>query len=590
MDKDKLITLEGQLKDFYRNFHAQCDLIDTYYNLKFPIPNIEGFTEYRPSTAQVAIDDAAAQIDISSLQVRVPYRSESKKTEATKLEMFLNGCWYAVLRNDGTLLNRKSKSLFKDGVGIFKILCDTDAEPVDKEEGYRFDKFPFLVLLKHPTHVMVDPSYFSTGNFRYVIESYKRKAGDIREAYNSDETTDTSKRYAWKSDKDINTDVDWIEYWDDTNYIKIADKDVVEEGEHDYGSPPYEITDAGLGYEDKDGLPECRWRSLLHASLFDLTLEARLLYQCEAILRINAWPQDRYQVTDTTGAMDEKRAQEWVAGLPTSPMAKIVIPAGLTPIEAKAVVIPPPIFNVLGMVQSKIDSATVAKVARGERPEGAASGYMTAILAGMARIKFGPAMNSLQRTIERINRRFLRFVEVYYPDEGIAVWGKLDTEPFDITLKAKDIKGYYINEVNLSSIAPEEESRRMSDGIQVYSAGLCSAEYAKRHYLMMKNPQADQTQMLVEQIINSPELKQKLAMSLMGSPEFMGQVTSGLVEAGMPMPNLGNQGNPPPPSQSGPTPTTVMNQTPIQAGSPEENTLVAKQNQGLNQKLLTGRI
>jgi len=260
--QEKVIKLEEELKTFYRNFHAQCNLIDTYYNLKFPIPNIEGFTEYRPSTAQVAIDDAAAQIDISSLQVRVPYRSESKKTEATKLEMFLNGCWYAVLRNDGTLLNRKSKSLFKDGVGIFKILCDTDAEPVDKEEGYRFEKFPFLVLLKHPTHVMVDPSYFSTGNFRYVVESYKRKAGDIRDNYPD-----------WTSDKDINADVGWIEYWDNGDYIKLADKIEVESGEHDYGSPPYEITDAGLGYEDKDGLPECRWRSLLHASLFDLTLD-----------------------------------------------------------------------------------------------------------------------------------------------------------------------------------------------------------------------------------------------------------------------------------------------------------------------------
>lgn len=578
MNREKLIVLEKQLKEFYSQFHTQCATIDTYYNLKFEIPQVEGFTAHHPSTAQVAIDDAAAQIDISSLRVRVPPRSESKKNEATKLERFYNGCWHGVLRNDGTLLNRTSKSLFKDGVAFHKILCDTDVEPVDDEEGYRFDRFPFMVLLRHPTHVMVDPSYFSTGNFNYVVESYTRKAGDIREFYPE-----------WESNKDINADVEWIEYWDNKSYIMMADGIVVDEGGHDYGLPPYEIIDAGLGYEDTDGKPECRWRSLIHPCLNDLAYEARLLYTCEAILRIEAFKKKTYQITDGTQITPEQ-VKEWVAAQSTHPLAPVVVPPGVTPIDPPQMNIPNQIFPILSMVQGKIDAATVAKVARGERPEGAASGYMTAILAGMARIKFGPAMNSLQRTIERENRRFAKFVEIYFP-KGIAVWGKIDTEPFDVTVKAKDISGYYINEANISSVAPEEESRRMQDGIALYGARLCSRDYVRRHFLLMENPQADTTQMMIEAALDSPQLMEKLVMALSGSPEFMGQVTSGLQEAGMPMPNaLGNQGNPPPPSQSGPSPQTVMTQTPLQVGSNQEAQLVANQNANLNKKLLTGRI
>jgi hypothetical protein len=580
MEREKVIKLESELKDFYKKFHDQCDKVDEYYNLLFPIPNVEGFTAHHPSTAQVAIDDAAAQIDISSLRVRVPARSESKKNEATKMERFYNGCWHGVLRNDGTLLNRTSKSLFQYGVGFHKILCNTDLEPADKdEEGSSvFDQFPFMVLLKHPVNVMVDPSYFSTGNFRYVVESYTRKAGDIREHYPT-----------WEGGKDLNEDVDWIEYWDKSSYVKIADRIVVEEGEHDYGSPPYEIIDAGLGYEDKDGKPECRWRSLIHPCFNDLALEAAFLYTCHAILRMAAFKKKTYQITDPN-LINPEQVKEWVTTLSPHPLTPDIIPAGVTVIDPPEMTIPAQIFPILGMVQGKIDAATVAKVARGERPEGAASGYMTAILAGMARIKFGPAMNSLQSAIERENRRFAMFVEIYFPS-GISVWGKLDTEPFDVVIKGKDINGYYINEANISSVAPEEESRRQQDGIALYGANLASRRYVQKHHLLMENPEADDVQRLIERVLDSPNLMQKLEMALSGSPEFLGQVTRGLSEAGMPMPNdLGNQGNPPPPSQSGPTPETVRNATPIQAGSPEENTLVARQNAGLNQKLLTGRI
>lgn len=581
ISREEVIALEKELQDFYRESHTQYDNIDTYYNLKFNIPQVEGFTAHHPSTAQVAIDDAAAQIDISSLRVRVPARSEAKKNEATKLEKFYNGCWHGVLRNDGTLLNRTSKSMFQYGVAIHKILCNTDLEAsgdMEDKEGNTasmFEQFPFMVLLKHPANVMFDPAYFSTGNFKYVIESYKRKAGDIRE------------HYEWISDKNINDPVDWIEYWDKNYYMKIADKIVVESGEHEYGSPPYEIIDAGLGYEDKDGKPECRWRSLIHPCLDDIALEARLLYTCEAILRIEAFNHIDYQVTDPN-LIDENKAKEWVANYSVHPLAKNIIPAGLEKLPPTNVNIPPSIFQMIGMVTGKIDAATVAKVARGERPEGAASGYMTAILAGMARIKFGPAMNSLQRTIERINRRFAQFVESYFED-GIAVWGKLDTEPFDVVIKAKDIKGYYINEANISSVAPEEESRRMQDGISLYGANLASREYVQRHFLLMENPEADQIQMIKEQAINSPELLQRLVAALVGNPEFQQQITQGMQEAGMPNP-LGNQGNPPPPSQSGPAPQTIMNQTPLQVGSNQEAELVARQNAGLSQKMLTGRI
>jgi hypothetical protein len=205
---------------------------------------------------------------------------------------------------------------------------------------------------------------------------------------------------------------------------------------------------------------------------------------------------------------------------------------------------------------------------------------MTAILAGMARIKFGAMLNSLQRAVEEENRMFAIFTENWYP-EGISVWGKVDTETFDIIVKEADINSYYINEVALSSIAPEEEARRIDIGLRLYQAGAISCYRLLKNYANVTDPNAEETQKLIESVLKSPMIQEILANAVQNAPEFqeqLGGVLGGVASAPVIPPNpLGNMGNPPSPMQSGPTPMTTEMQIPLQAGSPEEQNLVTRQ-------------
>jgi len=192
-------------------------------------------------------------------------------------------------------------------------------------------------------------------------------------------------------------------------------------------------------------------------------------------------------------------------------------------------------------------------------------------------------MNSLEKCFERICRRFAYYLETFFED-GIAVWGKIDTKPFDIVVKPKDIDGYYINEVKVSSIAPEEEASKIDIGLRLFAANAISCYTLLKNFVGMEDPLAESTQQLIESVLNNPQIQDILAQIVQQHPEFKAQIEqiigqqNPMLPQGQPQiapPNpLGNQGNPPSPMQSGAPP---MSQVPVMAGSPEEQNLVARQ-------------
>ena len=63
------------------------------------------------------------------------------------------------------------------------------------------------------------------------------------------------------------------------------------------------------------------------------------------------------------------------------------------------------------MMSQSIEANTAPAVVRGERPQGAASGYHTAVLAGIAALNFGPYVEASQRGLQNRNSIVLNIVE-----------------------------------------------------------------------------------------------------------------------------------------------------------------------------------
>jgi len=221
VDEAEIKQLVIECEEFYRPYHTQCALEDDYYNLRWPFDaNVPGYAHHYPVSARLGIEDAASQIDATSIQVNVKPRNDSDKAQnqADLLRRFYMGTWHRIFANQGLILRHATKLAFIYGLGIMKTVYDRDLyvdypeqKKGESEEAFeervaawrvqtqRF--FPFVLLTPNPQTVMPQPSSVQP---EFWIEKYRRKAGDVARRYESFAES-ISKR-------DYNTEVDWIEY------------------------------------------------------------------------------------------------------------------------------------------------------------------------------------------------------------------------------------------------------------------------------------------------------------------------------------------------------------------------------------------
>jgi len=574
MNEEEVKKLIDEHIEIYEPFCANCDTEDTFYNLLFDMGVIEGApTPYhRCSTGRLAVDNASAQIDTSSFQVYVPpsQGGPTYQENAILHEKFYRGSWRAVFEDDPILLFKTLKPANLYGVSWWKFIYkDIPEEKGESAEAYaerlkkwRVDNnqmFPFEIRLCHPTTIKPDPS----DKPRNFVEVRKMRVRDVKADYPDIKNLD------YGSDKFCV----WKEYWSPTEYCYMCNDEVVTGlTENKFKFMPYDEIDAGFGYRDKDGSPDKWWRGLLNPVHDALITESQVMFEFEIGLRNNIFPEKILKGTNESAGLKEvaEVAATWEKG----PAANNALPYNIDLKDPRPVVFPPQIGELVGAKKAEID-AIMPRVAIGDSPEGPASGYKVAILAGMARIRWGPVKLSLQRAMAGVNQKLARCVETFPEFEnGISVWGRIGAEAFDVEVKPKDIKGYYVNEVSLSSVAPEEESRLLHDGLACLQAGAISKYLWATKFAKIEDPEADRIQRLRESYEESPEVQAWMVQELLKSrtPQILGPTGQPLPPSGPP--NMGNAGNPPPPFMSGQTENPYR---PPMAGSPEEQNLVARQ-------------
>ena len=156
------------------------------------------------------------------------------------------------------------------------------------------------------------------------------------------------------------------------------------------------------------------------------------------------------------------------------------IPPGVSVNKSDVVEAPQSIIVGKEILDDAIEEATVSKIARGQKPSGAASGYHSAVLAGIAALNFGSVQEATERGIQRDNELYLRIVELVIRDR-VTVWGKTEAGNLDATIRPKDIRGHYVNIVRLNTVAPEEQERKINMWSNQWRAGFVDHQTALRN-------------------------------------------------------------------------------------------------------------
>ena len=492
------------LSTYHQAFHDQCLVEDSYYRREFPVECDAAATPIKLPIAKTAIDDAAAQVDTTSINIYVPAATSTYKgdVKANKRRRYLIGSWHLCRTYNGLVLHHCVKHSFLYGMGVLKLMADPDA--------------PFVM----PVEAINPQTFYPDPAKRYVIEAYQRKGLDV--------TAEFESYYPNEGDEDTtlplpggDTEELWVEYWDEKYCVYRFGGRTVLRMEHNYGFLPYFWGDAGLGMKDRDNKAEYLYVGLLNPVHSLLEAQSRLMTQGEAISKQYAWPELDFVAETVERA--KKIIAEWELGpgrhhaLDRSVDVKRITPTST----------PPEILTLMGIVGSFVENATVPGIVRGERPQGASSGYMTAVLAGLARVKFGGVVALIESLIQQVNVGYLKLVENVF--EEVTVWGRTRSGGEEIAdkIKKSDIAGNYVNFVDVTAVPPEEQERTLMVGSRLRQAKQISRRYFVTNYLKPTDVEAEIEQEYLDTFMESPagmQLIANMAMQNYQAAEMLGNV------------------------------------------------------------------
>jgi hypothetical protein len=527
---DDLNTLLKEGRDYFRAFHEQCKLEESYYLGTRPIPVPEGIEAVWPATAHSIINVATDHVDVNNLAIDVPSAPRSR-ARAERIKKFYQGVWLSIKE---PVLKTTVRQSFLYGTSFTKNMFVADKWPdspmlddFTDDEAYReaLQKFQDLRCITWPLTVEpVNPQRLiwddSRAGMKWVLEFSQKRTKELRRKYPE-----------WVGKNDSSDMSEWVEYWDEEWYAYMADGQFVwGPFKHGYGFRNYTQLLPVHTYTFSDGPPQNRYKGILNPVHDLLDEEARLTAQIGAIVRTTAW-----RTLDFHGpeAMARKTAEEYeLFG------GKNIIPPGVTVAISPMAQVPQDLGDQLARVQNFIEQSTFPNVIRGVRPKGVSAGFAVSVLAGMGRLVFQGVADGLRHAIEGMNSNFARLVENKIKGR-ITVYARSDVHNFDQTIEPDDIRGMYENSVQVKAEAPEERERESLLAMRLLSVGILS-KYTAMQRAGVMNPLEEQMQIRAEELLNSPEYLQsqtQVLLDLVGLPRQLEEAVSPRGSSG----NVGSQ-------------------------------------------------
>lgn len=296
--------------------------------------------------------------------------------------------------------------------------------------------------------------------------------------------------------------VEFVETWTHSQVCYMADgKFALEPKRHGYKTLPFTMYWPHTGLMTDGNEPSTLYRGILSGNFEMLRAESRLASQYLDIVGNAAWPTRDFRGPPGITEQVMEQYEE-------TPGAKNFLPQNVQITQSETPDPPSSIVVAQQMMQNAIEDNTAPAVSRGQKPKGAASGYHTAVLAGIAALNFGAYIEAAQRGLQDRNSIMLHIIENVIQDK-VTVFGKTETGPLDAILRPNDIRGHYMNIVQLTPTSPEEQERKLNLYNNLWRTGFIDQDSALRK-AGVSNALEVRSKLLAEQFLKSQQVQQVL--------------------------------------------------------------------------------
>ena len=482
----------------FGKFWKKCRMVDEYVRSEFDFPVTENGTQVRLGTAHSVVKTLVDHITPPFVDITVPAPGPRGQARAEKIEKFLKGSNHRLEQETPT---RRTVNFHQASYGIAwektefigNRWSDFPEVPLDSGDIERYKKeleaamskrsveWPITTKAVNPQSLIWDMN--NQFDPRWVIHSF-----DV------DSTWVTAHFPEWESAKKKGT-VQFVEVWTHSQVAYVADRRwVMKPRSHGYKIRPWTMYWPQTGITTIGNKPEDLYWGILDGNFEMIQAESQLASHYLDIVSNSTWP-----IRDFHGppGMADEIANEY----DNSPGAWNVLPPNVTVEIAKVPEPPQTIMLAKNMFDEAIEANTAPSVTRGQRPSGSASGYETAVLSGIGRLNFAAWVASSNRGLQHRNEIILSIVENVVKDR-VTVWGQTEAGTIDATIAPKDIKGHYVNFVQLNPTAPEERERILNLWATRWREGFVDHDTALREG-GVSNALEVQSKLLAEKFLQS---------------------------------------------------------------------------------------
>ena len=509
----------------FREFRNQCELADEFFLNNFEFSAPDAGTMIRLGTAQSVINTLVSHVKPQFLDISVPPPGPRGQARAELMEKFLTGAHHMVEQKSPVHRElTKHAGLYgvawEKGEFVANEWSDFPEPPPEETNGNyrnlvkevlekRSVSWPIKTVAVNPQSLLWDTNNNTAP--RWVISETEVDAQWVQAHF--PDWNHHKKGY-----------VKFQEIWTHSQVAYVADgKWAMEPRKHGYKRLPWVMYWPMIGLQTVESSPEDVYQGILHPTFDMLKAQSQLASHYIDIVAKSAWP--TLQFAGPMGITEEVQAQ-W----DDTPGAKNVRPPNVD-VEVTPTPKPPSEIGVAKeFLDEAIEAATVPSVARGQRPTGAASGYHTAVLAGIASLNFGAVKEAMERGIQDKGGIVLSIVENVINDR-VTVFGKTEAGTLDATIKPKDINGHYVNIVRINSVSPEEQERRLNLWSNLWRAGYVDLDTALRKG-GVSNPLEVRAKLLEEAFMKSEPVQQQLQMAAAQRVPTLSQIVQAAGTAG----------------------------------------------------------
>ena len=492
------MSQEGVMASF-RNFYRNCEEADDFYLGDFDFSVPEGGNQVKLGTFHSIIETLVAHASPKYIDIDVPPPGPRAAARAELIEKFLQGAHHMIQQN--TPVQReivKHQGLYGVAWAKYEFAGHMWSDFPDQQEGEsdasykekiqqiitdRKFNFPIIAEVVNPQECVWD---IASTNPRWIIKFCEMDASWVKAHF---------PEYEGK----VSGTVEFLEVWTSTHVGYVADdRWAMAPRQHNYGKIPFVQYYPQMGVKTIGRKPEHLYRGIGHGNFGMLRAESRLASQYLDIVGRNAWANISFR--GPRGLTEEVMSE-----YSQEPGARNYVPPNVEVVPDPVAEAPQSILIAMQTIKGAIEANTVPSVTRGERPVGAASGYHTAVLAGIASLNFSAVANATERGMQEANEILLRIVEDVIMDE-VTVFGKTESGNLDAKLKPNDIRGHHVSIVRLNSTSPEEQERKLGLWRDTWRTGFVDWATALRS-AGVSNPLEVIGNRIAEDFFEMPEVK-----------------------------------------------------------------------------------